>query len=334
MSVSIYGCQQTFVQRYCSMSSEARVRRTLLTNVPAVTVLFSLSWVVGMALYAVYKDCDPLAAGVISAPDEVLPYYVEDHFLVSNVNSLATVTWEDFVSAAAPFKGISDKQQLTIIKIIGVIYGSLLVTSATSGALLGVFTLAALCPVANGTGALCGMVAAHFITIWMAAGRLLESSLYKMYAISYMWYAVIGTLTCVIIGVIVGALTGKESDKFDEKLLHPAVARIYRKMPGAKRTYSTEKTDNEKESSVKTEVTVADDVKSEINNISDVTPHNNKSELNSHNNTSEIKHIAHHNNNFEVYTPYQNYETESNVGFTVANNCKLKPKEDISGLSS
>lgn len=112
MSISIYGCQQTFVQRYCSMSSEARlvirflrdirdalannesyncssahdfyslsrVRRTLFANVPAVTVLFSLSWVVGMALYAVYKDCDPLASGIISAPDEVLPFYVEDQF--------------------------------------------------------------------------------------------------------------------------------------------------------------------------------------------------------------------------------------------------------------
>lgn len=55
----------------------------------------------------------------------------------------------------------------------GVVEGSLLVTSATSGALLGVFTLAALCPVANGTGALCGIIASHFITIWMAAGRLL-----------------------------------------------------------------------------------------------------------------------------------------------------------------
>lgn len=44
-------------------------------------------------------------------------------FLVSNVNSLSTVTWEDFVSGAPAFKGINDKQQLTIIKIIGIIYG-------------------------------------------------------------------------------------------------------------------------------------------------------------------------------------------------------------------
>lgn len=55
----------------------------------------------------------------------------------------------------------------------GVVEGSLLVTSATSGALLGVFILAALCPVANGKGALWGMIASHVVTTWMAAGRLL-----------------------------------------------------------------------------------------------------------------------------------------------------------------
>ncbi|XP_013147978.1 PREDICTED: sodium-coupled monocarboxylate transporter 2 [Papilio polytes] len=369
MSVSIYGCQQTFVQRYCSMSSEARVRRTLLSNVPAVAILFSLSWVVGMALYAVYKYCDPLLAGRISAPDEVLPFYVQDQFsflpgmlglflgslfngalsfLVSNINSLATVTWEDFVSAARPFKGISDKQQLTIIKIIAIIYailimclslcvgmvggvveGSLLVTSATSGALLGVFLLAAMFPVANGKGAICGMIASHVITTWMAAGRLLyvndkvemlplsvekcpnetisvyhnalpvevnqtlmlitpllqtinsthtppdtqstttiiSDTLMKMYSVSYMWYAVIGTLTCVIIGTVIGMITGTEEDAFDEKLLHPLVAKIARKLPGRERKFTNdvnEKAKVDKEISDKTEETIIEDGKPDV----------------------------------------------------------------------
>ncbi|KAL4711556.1 hypothetical protein ACJJTC_003573 [Scirpophaga incertulas] len=369
MSISVYGCQQTFVQRYCSMSSESRVRRTLLANVPAVGVLFSLSWVVGMALYAVYKNCDPLMAGAISAPDEVLAYYVEDQyaflpgmlglflgslfngalsFLVSNVNSLATVTWEDFVSAAPAFKGISDKQQLTIIKIIGVIYallimclslcvglvggvveGSLLVTSATSGALLGVFALAALVPAANARGALVGMLASHVLTAWLAAGRLMTvdtsvemlplsiegctngtvsafntkpmpigqnetlmqiapmlralnisrnvyqeeestimSGLHTIYSISYMWYAVIGTMTCVILGLIIGLISGKESDAYDERLLHPLVAKLARKMPGKPRKFANEKVEKteeivrktEEDTSVETDVTVADDI--------------------------------------------------------------------------
>ncbi|XP_053619657.1 sodium-coupled monocarboxylate transporter 1 [Plodia interpunctella] len=358
MSVSIYGCQQTFVQRYCSMSSEYRVRKTLLANIPAVGVLFSLSWVVGMVIYAVYRHCDPLMAKEISAADEVLPFYVQDQFaflpgmlglflgslfngalsfLVSNVNSLATVTWEDFVSAAPPFRGIDDKQQLTIIKIIGIIYailimglslfvgavggvveGSLLVTSATSGALLGVFVLAALCPVANGKGAVLGMVTAHALTTWMAVGRLLyvdksvamlplsvdecplnstvsvfnprallvnetlvqlqamnitlpvsrprpavPSGLHQFYSISYMWYSVIGTLTCVTIGIIIGYITGNESDAYDENLLHPIVARIARKMPGPKRKFTNEKPEkipDEKESSEKTDTSDRTDV--------------------------------------------------------------------------
>ncbi|XP_041985354.1 sodium-coupled monocarboxylate transporter 1 [Aricia agestis] len=369
MSVSIYGCQQTFVQRYCSMSSEGKVKRTLLANIPAVSILFSLSWVVGMALYALYKYCDPLMSDKISAPDEVLPFYVRDQFgflpgmlglflgslfngalsfLVSNVNSLSTVTWEDFVSAAPAFKGISDKQQLTIIKIIGIIFavtimclslcvglvggvveGSMLVTSATSGALLGVFLLAALFPMANGKGALWGMIMSHVITIWMATGRILYvndtvamldlsvegcrnstptlstrpvpvltttvnqtlaalasllqkhdeghtprqkeytlfDALMKMYSLSYMWYAVIGTLTCILVGIVIGYLTGSEKDAFDEKLLHPLIADLSRRCPGKKRTYIVEekKIPEEKESSSEktdnTTTTVVDEVK-------------------------------------------------------------------------
>lgn len=45
-------------------------------------------------------------------------------------------------------------------------------------------------------------------------------------------------------------------------------------MPGKKRTFSTEKTENEKESSVKTEITVSDDMKSDVNNVSDIKPRN------------------------------------------------------------
>lgn len=62
---------------------------------------------------------------------------------------------------------------LCVGQVGGVVEGSLLVTSATSGALLGVFLLAALFPMANGKGAVCGMAASHMITIWMATGRLL-----------------------------------------------------------------------------------------------------------------------------------------------------------------
>lgn len=50
-------------------------------------------------------------------------------FMVSNVNSLATVTWEDFASAIPVFKGIDDKKQLMFIKVIGVFYCKLVFQS-------------------------------------------------------------------------------------------------------------------------------------------------------------------------------------------------------------
>lgn len=49
-------------------------------NIPVITVLFSLSWVVGMVIYAIYASCDPLASGYIKNFDEILPFYVEDRF--------------------------------------------------------------------------------------------------------------------------------------------------------------------------------------------------------------------------------------------------------------
>lgn len=87
---------------------------------------------------------------------------------MSNLNSLAIVTWEDFVSHLPRFKEMVDKNQLAMIKYIGVTYAfivlgvafsvgllsgvieaAMLASSATSGPLVGVFILAMLVPIAN-----------------------------------------------------------------------------------------------------------------------------------------------------------------------------------------
>ncbi|XP_021939076.1 LOW QUALITY PROTEIN: sodium-coupled monocarboxylate transporter 2 [Zootermopsis nevadensis] len=212
MSLSIFGCQQNFVQRYCSMDSQQAVTKTLMANIPVITVLFSLSWVAGMVIFASYADCDPLSLGYISKIDEIVPFYVEDKFVflpgllglfmaslfngalslaVSNLNSLATVTWEDFISQIPQFKSFTDKRQLFIIKFIGALYGilimgisfgvatlsgviesSMLMTSATSGPLLGVFLLAMLFPCVNWKGAVSGMMVSHIVTLWITFGSL------------------------------------------------------------------------------------------------------------------------------------------------------------------
>ncbi|ERL88445.1 hypothetical protein D910_05831 [Dendroctonus ponderosae] len=212
MSLSIFGCQQNFVQRYCSMDSQKKVTRTLMYNIPVITVLFSLSWVVGMVVYAVYSSCDPLTSGYIKKYDEILPFFVEDRFSylpgilglfmaslfngalslnVSNLNSLATVAFEDFVRPLPCLKGMNDSRQLWSIKFIGVVFAliimgisfgigllegviesSMLVTSATSGPLLGVFIMALVIPVANWKGASAGVIMGHIIILWITFGGL------------------------------------------------------------------------------------------------------------------------------------------------------------------
>lgn len=213
-----------------------------MANVPVITVLFSLSWVVGMVIFACYADCDPLSLGYITKFDEIVPFYVEDKFVylpgllglvmatlfnsalslaVSNLNSLATVTWEDFFSQLPALSNLKDKQQLNIIKLISIVYGfvimgvsflvgmlsgviesSMLMTSATSGPLLGVFILAMLVPCANWKGATTGMIISHILTLWITFGNL--------------------TLTKTV-ETLPLTIEGCHNDSFSDHIMRPAV---------------------------------------------------------------------------------------------------------------
>ncbi|XP_014222164.1 sodium-coupled monocarboxylate transporter 1 isoform X1 [Trichogramma pretiosum] len=328
MSLSIFGCQQNFVQRYFSMGSRTKVVKTMMANIPVITVLFSLSWIVGMVIFANYADCDPLSLGYTSKFDEIVPFYVEDKFVylpgllglvmatlfnssltitVSILNSLATVTFEDFLSQIPAMHNLRDNQQLKIIKSLAIVYGllvigvsflvgklpgviesSMLMTSATSGPLLGAFILAMLVPCANWKGAAAGMIFSHATTLWLTFGRLSldipvqqlplstagcsndtfsshmtkpldlvpkqwssatpdhlfvdetpESILDNIYGITYMYYAFIGSLSTVIVGIIVSLLTADaKEDAYQEHLLHPCVLKLSRMFPGKQRLYA------------------------------------------------------------------------------------------------
>lgn len=311
-----------------------------MANMPIIMILFSLSWVVGMVIFANYADCDPLSLGYISKIDEIVPFYVEDKFhnvpgmlglvmatlfnsaltlAVSNLNSLATVTFEDFLSHIPAMSDLRDTQQVHVIKIVGVIYGlliigisflvamlsgviesSMLMTSATSGPLLGVFILAMLVPCTNWKGAAAGMIFSHVTTLWITFGHLRlgtvidtlplstdhchnetfsswvtepisldqsgfsrlgnltsrtnfrnnatlpstmvdESSnpLNVLYGITYMYYAFIGSMTTVIVGIIVSLLTADaENDAYEEHLLHPIARKLAGLFPGKPRLYA------------------------------------------------------------------------------------------------
>ncbi|KAM7364289.1 sodium-coupled monocarboxylate transporter 1 isoform 2-T14 [Cochliomyia hominivorax] len=210
LSLSQFGCQQNFMQRYVSLKSMKEVKRAMMSNIPIIFVFFSLSWLTGLVIYSSYAECDPLKEGYINKADEILPFYVEDQLsiipgfvgifmatlfngalcmMVSNLNSLATVISEDFLTLIPKFKNLPDKQQLNIIKMVtvicgiiimgvafcvgllsGVIESSMMAFSATSGPLLGCFILAMLVPIANWKGTSAGMISACVTILWIIAG--------------------------------------------------------------------------------------------------------------------------------------------------------------------
>lgn len=111
--------------------------------------------------------------------------------MISGINAFATVIWEDFVSALPTFQNLEDQKQMRLIKVIGIfvatimmllaflvslltgiVEAAMLITSATSGQLIGIFLLALLVPAANWKGTTIGFCISLIISIWLTIGHL------------------------------------------------------------------------------------------------------------------------------------------------------------------
>ncbi|POI19499.1 hypothetical protein CIB84_016757, partial [Bambusicola thoracicus] len=69
--LSMYGVNQAQVQRYVACKSEREARIALLVNQVGLFCIVSSAVACGLVMFVLYKDCDPLLAGHISAPDQV-----------------------------------------------------------------------------------------------------------------------------------------------------------------------------------------------------------------------------------------------------------------------
>lgn len=59
-----------------------------------------------------------------------------------------------------------------------------------------------------------------------------------VYAVSYMYYSLIGTFLTVFIGWIVSWMTGSRDDAYDSNLLHPVIYKLSLLIPGRDRHYT------------------------------------------------------------------------------------------------
>ncbi|XP_072128819.1 sodium-coupled monocarboxylate transporter 2 isoform X2 [Mobula birostris] len=206
--LGVYGANQSIVQRCISCKSERHAKMAMYLNLLGLWVINVCAVFSGLVMYAFYVNCDPWTAGFISAPDQLMPYFVMEilgHLpglpglfatctfsgtlstVAASINALATVTYEDLIKQCFP--NLSDKMSTWISKGLCIVFGVLCTSMAVAaslmggiiqaaasihgmcgGPMLGLFSLGILFPCANWIGAFGGLVVGLFLSFWPAIG--------------------------------------------------------------------------------------------------------------------------------------------------------------------
>ncbi|XP_060131414.1 sodium/iodide cotransporter [Zootoca vivipara] len=210
--LSMYGVNQAQVQRYVACKTEREAKLALLVNQVGLFFIVSSAVGCGIVMFTLYKDCDPLLAGYISAPDQYMPYLVLDIFekypgvpglflacaysgtlstASTSINAMAAVTVEDLIKPNLP--NLSPRKLTLISKGLSLIYGTSCITVAAlssllgggvlqgsftvmgviSGPLLGAFILGMFIPACNTVGVLTGLLVGFALSFWVAVGGTL-----------------------------------------------------------------------------------------------------------------------------------------------------------------
>uniref|UniRef100_H3AVC3 Solute carrier family 5 member 8 n=1 Tax=Latimeria chalumnae TaxID=7897 RepID=H3AVC3_LATCH len=206
--ISIYGVNQSQVQRYLSCKTRLQAKLSLYVNLLGLWIILSSAVFSGLCIYSIYKDCDPWTAGAVSAPDQIVPYLVLDILrdfpgvpglfvasaysgtlstVSSSINALATVTIEDLIKPHTPAS--SERTLSWLSKGMSLLYGILCIGMAAlasqmesliqgalslfgiiGGPLLGLFSLGILFPCANSTGGIVGLLSGFAFSLWVGIG--------------------------------------------------------------------------------------------------------------------------------------------------------------------
>ncbi|XP_069358181.1 putative sodium-dependent multivitamin transporter [Maniola hyperantus] len=205
--LSLYAVNHTQVQRLQTVSTLDRSQKCLWWSWPVLSVLSLATCTSGLSMYAVYKDCDPLASKRISAIDQLMPYYVVDvmksvpglaGLFVAGIfsaslstisaacNALAAVTLSDYVGrwckvnpsyipwltklAACAFGLVFLALAFIAEHLGGVLQAALTIFGAVGGPLLGIFTLGMFTTYANEMGVSVALLSGMAMTLWISFG--------------------------------------------------------------------------------------------------------------------------------------------------------------------
>ncbi|XP_075061409.1 sodium-coupled monocarboxylate transporter 1 [Mixophyes fleayi] len=211
----IYGVNQSQVQRYIACKNIFQAKLSLYVNLVGLWAILSCAVLSGLAMYSIYKDCDPWSAKFVTAPDQLMPYLALDILrdypglpglfvacaysgtlstVSSSINALAAVTVEDLIKPY--FKSLSETKLSWISKGTSLLYGGVCIAMAglasmmggllqaalsifgmVGGPLLGLFSLGIIFPFANSIGAVVGLLVGFTVSLWVGIGSQIYSPL-------------------------------------------------------------------------------------------------------------------------------------------------------------
>ncbi|XP_022250353.1 sodium-coupled monocarboxylate transporter 1-like [Limulus polyphemus] len=192
-----------------STYSISRKQKTIWINLLGGFIIITATCFAGLIIYSRYHECDPITAGLVNAPDQLLPLFMMDVLgylpglpglfvsgvfsaalstLSSAINSLAAVTLEDIIKTCIK-KDVSELWAIRITKGLALLYGVITIllvavvqllgdilqaawsfNGILGGPLLGLFTLGMFCPWANSKGAVSGLLCGLALSSWIGLG--------------------------------------------------------------------------------------------------------------------------------------------------------------------
>ncbi len=226
LTTASHGTDQLIVQRLLAAKNQRQSQAALLASGIVILFQFSLFLIVGVVLFAFYRNFPPLAP--FARPDHLYPTFVVTQLphglaglviaailaaamanLSAAFNSLASSSVVDFYK---PFirPGAEENHYLRVSRFLTVVWGGILilvalvaqrlhqsvlelaltVASVPYGSMLGIFLLGVLTKRATSTGALVGA----------AAGLTALVGVITRTSIAWTWYVAIGTTVTFIVG--------------------------------------------------------------------------------------------------------------------------------------
>lgn len=220
---------QTSIQRYMTAKDMQTARKSMWIKAFVWVPCAFLFYFTGLVIYCFYQGSgyDPVSSGALINVDQILPYFVVNEMpkgfagliiagiaaasmssISSGVNSMTTVSLVDLVGPYTK-QELDERKKMRYARIMTVVYGITITIIAFSagrfgslleapvrifgllgGPLLGLFLLGMLSARANAQGAIIGWLSSTLITLLVVFAT----------DISFLWYALIGLITCYAIG--------------------------------------------------------------------------------------------------------------------------------------